>query len=37
MNTPDIDTEHVHCVPAVYELSDDIKTNVAEQVVCKMM
>lgn len=37
MNTANIDTEHIHCVPAMYELSNDIKTNVAEQVVYKMM
>lgn len=37
MNTANIDTEHIHCVPAMYELSNDIKANVAEQVVYKMM
>lgn len=37
MNTANIDTEHIHCAPAMYELTDGIKTNVAEQIVCKMM
>lgn len=37
MNTANIDTEHIHCVPAMYELTDGIKTNVAEEIVCKTM
>lgn len=36
MNIANIDREHIHYGPAIYELTDGIKTNAAEQIVCKM-